>query len=117
MGVDGSACSVVPGNTFDVTGKADLAVGLTARPGLLNTPIDYTQTATNSGPVALTTGTVTTPLPSQTVSVSDLPGNCTYDRTAPTGLIITCRPITAGTMPSRPPAWRMAGRRRLRRRP
>lgn len=71
--------------TFEVTARADIAVGLTATPGpLASTAIDYTQTTTNNGPSTAATGTITTALPSQTTGVTGLPGKCTYNSTAKT---------------------------------
>ncbi|WP_405433508.1 hypothetical protein [Streptomyces anulatus] len=65
--------------------NADLAVGLTAVPApLLSSAITYTQTATRNGPATITTGTVTTTLPSQTTGVTGLPANCTYNNTGKT---------------------------------
>ncbi|MFD7734737.1 IPT/TIG domain-containing protein [Kitasatospora phosalacinea] len=65
--------------------QADLAVGLSAVPGpLLSMTIGYSQTVHNNGPDTAASGTVTTTLPSQTASVSGLPGNCAYDSTAKT---------------------------------
>jgi hypothetical protein len=80
----GSATSTFsPANfTFQVTGRADLAVGLTASASPLAGAINYTQTAVNNGPTTSATSTVTTTLPTQTAGVTGLPANCAYNATA-----------------------------------
>ncbi|MFJ6438610.1 hypothetical protein [Streptomyces sp. NPDC091416] len=77
-----------PGSaTFQVTGEADIAVGLTATaPAVPGDTIVYRQTATNNGP-ATADGTVTTTLSDRTTAVSDLPADCTYD---PAGKTVAC---------------------------
>lgn len=76
--------------------EADIAVTLTARaPLLLAGAITYTLTATNNGPGALTSGTVTTKLPPHTTSVTGLPTGCTY--TAATRTVTCTVPALAPT--------------------
>lgn len=84
--VGGTTSTFTPATfTFEVTARADIAVGLTATPGpLASTAIDYAQTTTNNGPSTAATGTITTALPAQPTGVTGLPGNCTYNSTART---------------------------------
>ncbi|MGB3441417.1 MAG: hypothetical protein WBA97_21920, partial [Actinophytocola sp.] len=61
--------------------EADLDINLTAATVFLQpSRIDYTVTATNDGPDALTSATVVTAVPSSTSSVTNL-GPCSYNNT------------------------------------
>ncbi|MFF8958599.1 hypothetical protein [Streptomyces sp. NPDC014894] len=85
LGISGEDNTYTPTTLpFTVTGEADITVGLTATTTPLSGAISYAQTATNNGPSIATGGTVTTQLPAQTTSVTNLPGNCSYNGTAKT---------------------------------
>ncbi|MFJ8046000.1 hypothetical protein ACIRBX_36360 [Kitasatospora sp. NPDC096147] len=96
--VGGVASTFTPASfTFEVTGRADLAVGLTATPtALLSSAVTYTQTTTNHGPAAATSATVSTALPSRTTGVTDLPAGCAYDPATRT-VACTDLDLAAGT--------------------
>jgi uncharacterized repeat protein (TIGR01451 family) len=90
-----SVTSVIAGDDHNLAiinpPAADLAVRLNASSSLLSSTITYTVSATNRGPGAVNSGTVTLRVPSSTTSVS-APG-CTYNSSAkmvscPTGQLI-----------------------------
>lgn len=69
---DGGVTVVTAAQTLTVTAPAaaDIAVGLTARGSLLGGTVDYTVTARNGGPSAVTFGSIGTPLPAAALSVT-----------------------------------------------
>ncbi|MFI5987856.1 hypothetical protein ACIBEA_44285 [Streptomyces sp. NPDC051555] len=72
--------------------EADLAVGLSARSGLLRSAVDYTLNLTNNGPGAVESGTASVQLSKAISDVSGLTDGCTFDKathrvTCPTGTL------------------------------